>query len=138
MPLKTVTVGDELPRRRFCPDEVQLFMYNAAIWNPHRIHYDHPYTTAVEGHPGIVIDGPLQGDYLTQLVLEWADGWAGLTGFQYTNRRASYLGETLVAGGRVVAVDDNGEVTLEIAVMNETGDVLTPGSARLRVFASGI
>ena len=51
-------------------------MYNAAIWNPHRIHYDEPYTTGVEHHPAIVIDGPLQGDWLAQVVTNWLDGHA--------------------------------------------------------------
>jgi hydroxyacyl-ACP dehydratase HTD2-like protein with hotdog domain len=61
--------GDALPTRTHTPTNVSLFLYNAAVWNPHRIHYDEPYTTQVEGHPGIVIDGPLQGDWLAQCVL---------------------------------------------------------------------
>lgn len=131
--IHTVQAGDALPARTYRPDEVQLFMYNAAIWNPHRIHYDYRYTTEVEGHPDIVIDGPLQGDWLTQLVLEWIDGVAELTGFRYTNRRAAYLGETLRAEGRVESVDpDAGEVRLALAVVNEQGQTNTPGEAVVR------
>ena len=59
--------GDTLPGRDFKADTVQLFLYNAAIWNPHRIHYDLPYTREREGHPQLLIDGPLQGDWLTQI-----------------------------------------------------------------------
>lgn len=128
-----LSAGDVLPGRSYCPDEVQLFMYNAAIWNPHRIHYDYPYTTEVEGHPGIVIDGPLQGDYLTQLVLEWANDRADLISFRYTNRKAAYLGQTLHTRGRVTDIDrESGEVGLEIAVLNDADEVLTPGIARVR------
>ena len=57
----TLTVGTELPSRSHTASNVSLFLYNAAIWNPHRIHYDENYTREVEKHPGIVIDGPLQG-----------------------------------------------------------------------------
>ncbi len=131
--LSAIQVGDRLPERSHRPDTVQLFMYNAAIWNPHRIHYDLPYTTEVEGHPGIVIDGPLQGDWLTQLVLEWLGDDGELVRFGYSNRRASYVGETLRATGQVTDVDQaTGTVTLELGVLNESGECITPGNALVR------
>ncbi|SFR68095.1 3-methylfumaryl-CoA hydratase [Marinobacter daqiaonensis] len=133
MVLSEVHAGIVLPERTFRPDEVQLFMYNAAIWNSHRIHYDQPYTTGEEGHPGIVIDGPLQGDFLTQLVLEWVGEDAALTGFEYSNRKAAYIGDTLVARGQVTEVrETDREVEVELAILNESGDVITPGKARMR------
>ncbi len=133
MNINDIRVGETLPERLHTPDEVQLFMYNAAIWNPHRIHYDYPYTTETEGHPGIVIDGPLQGDFLTQLVLEWMGEDARLAEFHYSNRRASYLGETLRACGSVTDVDpENREVVLELAIVNEADEVISPGKAVVR------
>ena len=66
-----IQVGDALPERAFTATNVSLFLYNAAIWNAHRIHYDEPYTTGVEKHPAVVIDGPLQGDWMSQCVLDW-------------------------------------------------------------------
>lgn len=133
MLLSQIHIGDVLPERAFRPDEVQLFLYNAAIWNPHRIHYDHPYTTGEEGHPGIVIDGPLQGDFLSQLVLEWAGDDGRLMGFEYSNRKAAYVGETLTARGRVAQVNETGaEVDVELAIVNEADEVITPGRARIR------
>ena len=41
-----------------------LFRYSALTFNGHRIHYDHPYVTGVEGYPGLVIHGPLQATWL--------------------------------------------------------------------------
>ncbi len=41
------------------PDEVMLFRYSALTFNGHRIHYDHPYVTRVEGYPGLVMNGGL-------------------------------------------------------------------------------
>ena len=129
-----VSVGDSLPIRSHTPTNVSLFMYNAAIWNPHRIHYDEQYTTQVEKHPGIVIDGPLQGDWLSQVVLNWMGEGGQLVSFNYSNRRASYLGETLTSGGHVTAVDPSRkEVTVELFVKNAVGDVMTPGSAVVRL-----
>ena len=44
---------------RLTPDPVLLFRFSALTYNAHRIHYDAPYATAVEGHPGLVVHGPL-------------------------------------------------------------------------------
>lgn len=44
---------------RVVPDEVMLFRFSALTFNGHRIHYDHPYVTAVEGYPGLIVHGPL-------------------------------------------------------------------------------
>ena len=57
-------------RREVRPDPVLLFRYSALTFNGHRIHYDRPYVTDVEGYPGLVVHGPLLGtlllDRLTQ------------------------------------------------------------------------
>ena len=128
-----LTVGEALPERSYTATNVSLFLYNAAIWNPHRIHYDEPYTTDVEKHPGVVIDGPLQGDWLNQVVVNWMGDSAALTNFNYSNRRASYLGETLTSGGAISAIDkDAGTVDLELFIKNENGEVITPGTAQVR------
>jgi 3-methylfumaryl-CoA hydratase len=50
------------------PTEVMLFRYSALTFNGHRIHYDHPYVTKVEGYPGLVMNGGLT----TLLVYELA------------------------------------------------------------------
>ena len=129
----SIRAGDELPRRSYTPTNVSLFLYNAAIWNAHRIHYDAAYTTGVEKHPGIVVDGPLQGDWLTQVVLEWAGEAADLTEFQYSNRRACYLGDTLSAAGTVQSVDPvTRQVTVALSVVNKAETVTTSGAAVLR------
>ena len=132
--LDTLQIGDSLPERAHHATNVSLFLYNAAIWNAHRIHYDERYTTEVEKHPGVIIDGPLQGDWLTQVVLEWSGEDGRLVEFEYSNRRASMIGETLTAGGTVDAID--GElVTLNIFIRNEAGDIATPGRAVVRFSA---
>jgi 3-methylfumaryl-CoA hydratase len=125
--------GDVLPEREFNVDNVQLFLYNAALWNAHRIHFDHPYATGVEAYPGLVIAGPLMGDWLGQCVIEWLDGEGELESIEYRNRRAAYIGETLYAGGSVFATDPaQGMVTLELFVKNQNGEVILPGSAVVR------
>jgi len=128
----SLSIGHTLPTREFAATNVSLFMYNAAVWNHHRIHYDERYTKEVEQHPGIVIDGPLQGDWLSQVALNWVGSAGTLVRFSYTNRRAAYLGEVLTAGGTIAHIDTHKrEVNLELFIRNEARDVITPGDATL-------
>ncbi len=134
--LAKLKVGDALPERRHTADNVRLFLYNAAIWNPHRIHYDHQYATAVEQHPAIVIDGPLMGDWLSQTVLEWMGEDGELVSFRYSNRKASYVGDTLTAGGNIAEIDlAKREVTVSLFIRDKEGDVIAPGGAKVRLRA---
>lgn len=48
-------------------DIVQLFRYSALTFNGHRIHYDRPYATQVEGYAGLVVHGPLIATLLIDL-----------------------------------------------------------------------
>ena len=45
-----------------------LFRYSALTFNAHRIHIDLPYATAVEGHEGLLVHGPLQATILLNLM----------------------------------------------------------------------
>ena len=132
----TLQVGDVLPERSHACTNVQLMLYNAVLWNAHRIHYDEPYAKDVEGYPGLVIAGPLLGDWMNQCVDEWLGDRGVLTGINYSNRIASYIGETLVSGGKVTAYDAaSGEVTIDVFIRNEAGEVAAPGVATARLFA---
>ncbi len=132
MKITDLKEGQQLPARTHTATNVSLFCYNAAVWNPHRIHYDQHYTTEIERHPGIVIDGPLQGDWISQVVLNWIGDDADLTQFSYANRQAAYLGETLTSGGSVTSIDEaSRSVALVLFIKNQQGDVITPGTARI-------
>lgn len=54
-------------RRVITPDPVMLFRYSALTYNGHRIHYDQPYVTKVEGYPGLIVHGPLLATLLLDL-----------------------------------------------------------------------
>ncbi|MEM1190862.1 MAG: hypothetical protein AAGI72_20185 [Pseudomonadota bacterium] len=128
--LAALNVGDALPERSHTPDNVQLMLYNAAIWNGHRIHFDEPYARDIEGYPGLVIAGPLLGDWLHQTLTEWLGEDGHIASIEYSNRVASYVGETLIAGGEVLAVDrENNTADLRVYVKNQAGEEITPGTA---------
>ena len=127
-----VALGDALPERVHTPDNVQLMLYNAALWNGHRIHFDEPYAKEVEGYPGLVVAGPLLGDWLNQVVELWLGDNGRLIKIEYSNRQASYIGETLTAGGKVTAIDAD-MVTVEVFIKNEAGEVIAPGIATVQI-----
>jgi len=122
--------GDALPEREFKVDNVELFLYNAVLWNAHRIHFDYPYATAVEGYPGLVIAGPQMGDWLSQCVTDWLGEDGDLESLEYRNRKAAYIGDVLYSGGSVTAVDAaQGRVTLKLFIRNQKGEEILPGDA---------
>jgi len=121
-------VGVALPTRSHTPDEVQLMLYNAVLWNGHRIHFDLPYATEVEGYPGLVLAGPMLGDWLHQVVDEWLGEAGVITSVSYSNRGATYVGDTLTAGATVTAWDaSTGALELDVFIKNEAGEVVAPG-----------
>jgi len=128
-----IAVGDLLPEIRHETDTVGQFLYNAALWNAHRIHFDQPYSTEVEGYPGLVVAGPLMGDWLSQCVEEWLGKDGRLLEFEYSNRRAAIVGDVLLCTGEVSEVDKSSHTAIiTLGLCNEAGDVLTPGRAVVR------
>jgi len=81
-----------------------------------------------------VIAGPLLGDWLNQVVELWLGESGRLTKIEYSNRVASYIGETLTAGGNVTAIEGN-TITIEVFIKNEDGDVIAPGVATAEIIA---
>jgi hydroxyacyl-ACP dehydratase HTD2-like protein with hotdog domain len=111
-------------RREMVPDPVMLFRYSALTGNGHRIHYDHPYVTQVEGYPGLVVHGPLQATLMAALAVETTPG-ATLRRFAFRGRRPCFDGRPLsvlarVAGGQV-----------EVETRDETGATCMQGEALL-------
>jgi 3-methylfumaryl-CoA hydratase len=76
-------------RREIRPDPVLLFRYSAVTFNSHRIHYDQPYVTKVEGYPGLVVHGPLTATLLVDLFRRSKPGTA-LRSFSFRALRPLY------------------------------------------------
>ncbi len=111
------------PALTLTPDATTLFRFSALTYNTHRIHYDAPYATQVEGYPGLVVHGPL----LALLLLE-VPRRAGLavSAFDYRLRRP------VVAGQQVdVAAERTGTGWELVAGVPGEGDAVQ-GTARLR------
>ncbi|GAA3094087.1 MaoC family dehydratase N-terminal domain-containing protein [Pseudonocardia yunnanensis] len=81
---------------RVRPDEAMLFRFSALTYNTHRIHYDHPYVTGVEGYPGLVVHGPLLALLLLELPRRFAPE-RPVTTFSYRLQRPAFAGTPVVA-----------------------------------------
>lgn len=80
------------------PDPTMLFRFSALTYNTHRIHYDHPYVTGVEGYTGLVVHGPLLALLLLELPRRFAPD-RRVTGFAYRLRQPAVAGTPVVARG---------------------------------------
>jgi len=129
-----IEIGAEVPVLERTPDAVDLFSFSAAAWLLHRIHYDLPFTTEHDGHPGLLVHGPLQGTYMIQSV-QWPLGRdAELEAIAYRHSSPSYLGDTLHCGGTIVAVDrDAGSFDVDLWVRKLDGTVTTSGTATFAI-----
>jgi len=89
--------GNPVWSRIVTPDPVMVFRYSSVTFNGHRIHYDLPYTTTVEGYPGLVMNGGLT----TLLVFELARTHAA-TPIRYIsarNVRALFVNQPITIAG---------------------------------------
>ncbi len=126
-----VAVGDELEAQTRNASRAQLFLYSAATHNPHRIHYDRDYAI-FEGHPDVIVHGPLQGAWLSQYVTDWAGPRGRMLGLTWQNRRSAVPEQDYVFKGRVDGVDGD-IVHLEVWAEDRDGVVLMPGTATVRL-----
>lgn len=70
-----------------------LFRYSAITFNGHRIHYDLPYATGVEGYDGLVVHGPIQATLLFNLAA--ATGGGAPRRFSYRGVAPAVVGSDL-------------------------------------------
>jgi 3-methylfumaryl-CoA hydratase len=85
---------------RLKADTLTLFRFSALTYNGHRIHYDHPYATGVEGYPGLVVHGPLTALLLMDAAKRHREGASGrLLGYQYRAVSPLFADEEITLAG---------------------------------------
>jgi 3-methylfumaryl-CoA hydratase len=122
---------DEVPanlpwRRTITAGPVALFRYSALTGNPHRIHYDRPYTMEVEGYPGLVVHGPFTQACLTNFV---RDQNPGRTIRTFTMRARAPLFDT--APFELVGRPTEGGAACEVWAVTPGGTIAMQASATL-------
>jgi len=97
-PGRLLTRAGQPLRAVFRADAVALQRFSAATANPHRIHYDHPYVTSVEGYPGLVVHGPLLLLSMLELIRLDLPGLV-VTGVRFLARAPVFAGDTVDMAG---------------------------------------
>jgi 3-methylfumaryl-CoA hydratase len=112
--------------RTITPDPVMLFRYSALTFNGHRIHYDKPYVTGVEGYPDLVMNGGLT----TLLVFELARTHAATPIHRITSRnvRALFVNQPITLGGEPSA----DRRTAKLWALNREGALALTAEAEFR------
>ena len=106
-------------RRIVVPDEILLFRVSAVMFNPHRIHYDLPYTVAQESYPALVVNGSVS----SLLLLEFFRAESGVEpeSIALRNVGLAFCGQPL----RLNAIP--GEPKWRVWADNEQGGVAVEG-----------
>ena len=108
-----VRVGDELTelRRVVTREDVKAYADAGGDQNP--LHQDDEVGRAA-GFPGIIAHGMFTMGHMAACVVAWAGDPAAVTAISASFRAPVFMGEELVAGGRVVGTDpDTRTATLE-------------------------
>jgi 3-methylfumaryl-CoA hydratase len=98
-----------------------LFRFSAVTNNSHRIHYDHPYATGVEGYPDLVVHGPLTAILLAELARARRGQDAREVSYRarsphFANRRFWLAGDPTDDGATLRAVRADGETAMTMDV----------------------
>ncbi len=108
-------------------------MFSGASWLIHRIHYDLPFTTEHDGHPGLLVHGPLQGTYMVQAVQQALGSRARLSVDHLPAPRPRIPGRL----ARLRRYDHrdrrSSKVTTEVWIRKADGTVTTTGTAVFEV-----
>lgn len=92
--------------REVATNPTLLFRYSALTFNGHRIHYDQPYATQVEGYAGLVVHGPLIATLLADLACAEL---GGLRKFEFRGISPLFAPETVT----LLCARDGAGATLE-------------------------
>lgn len=139
----------EVVLRRRTYGTLELFLFSAAGWHPHRIHFDQPYATDVEGHEAVVVHGPLQAVHAVDALLDALDVPVAVGALTYRHRALLTVGQEAVIKARTRSVDEDRsaatfEVWMERAADGEptttvtaTVEVTTPAGATKQATREG-
>lgn len=103
----------------FMPDAVALFRYSALMFNAHRIHFDHPFTTEVEGYRGLVVHGPLTATLLLEAAKRHSQ--RQLTAYRYRGVAPLFNDELVTLAGK----DLSGANQTELWAAGPAGTIAT-------------
>jgi meromycolic acid (3R)-3-hydroxyacyl-[acyl-carrier protein] dehydratase HadB len=117
--LEDVAVGDTLPERSTLVTREDVRAYAEASGDHNPLHHDETVARAA-GFPAIVAHGMYTMGHLASAIVAWVGDEASLAAMRVQFRAPVFVGETIVAGGSVRAVDEASRTaTLDVWVRLE-------------------
>jgi acyl dehydratase len=127
-----ITEGMNLPEISFGPITLEMMVkFSCARNNFHPIHYDRDIARN-EGHPDVLVHGPLKLALFDRLIRDWIGEFGILKKISATYRGVDLPGNTLFISGKVLSKnieEDSGNVNCEFIAKNQKGEITTTGSA---------
>lgn len=117
------------------PDRMQIFMFSAATWNRHRIHYDKD-AALDEGLPDVVVQRSLIGNFFARLLTQWLGDTGDIYELSWRVLASVVPGLSLRCTGQVLTietVEGARYADCEVYMADEAGNSVATGRARLRL-----
>lgn len=121
---------DILPDLHVTPTVTQVFMFSAATWNRHHIHFSRDAALS-EGHPQVAIQRALLGSLMARQVTTWLGDKGFIRRISWKVVRSAYPGAPLTCTGVISngLPELNSEITCELQIVDSLRAVIATGTA---------
>lgn len=122
-----------LPELVVTPTPMQIFMFSAATWNRHHIHYSRDAAVA-EGLPDIVVQRALIGNLFVRLISDWLGDSGDIRRISWRVLSSALPNRKLRCEGVVSGREDlDGEIrlTCELSMLNDLEETIASGNATI-------
>ena len=130
----SLKVGDEIPALQLAPiSRTTLALYAGASGDHNPIHIDLDFAKKY-GLPDVIAHGMLVMAYAGRMLTNWVPQSTLKTyGVRFSSMIQIHA--EITCTGRVAAIDDNGDVTVELQAADQNGDIKLSGTAVLGLAA---
>ena len=128
-----ITVATKIPELAVCPDHKQVFMFSAATWNRHHIHYSKD-AAVNEGLPDIVVQRALIGNFLARLITDWVGDVAEIRKLAWKVVRSALPGKEIFCRGKIKEIknsEDRKYLICELTASNQNDELIATGEATI-------
>ncbi|MDP9301712.1 MAG: MaoC family dehydratase N-terminal domain-containing protein [Actinomycetota bacterium] len=133
----TVSIGEELPElaRVVTREDVKAYADAGGDQNP--LHQDDAFARSV-GFPGVIAHGMFTMGHMAAAIVAWAGEPDAVVAVSANFRASVFMGETIVAGGRVRSIEDRPaiavlETWVKVERNGRTEWPVKKGEARVRL-----
>jgi hydroxyacyl-ACP dehydratase HTD2-like protein with hotdog domain len=129
------STGRALPELAITPTAAQVFMFSAATWNRHHIHYSKDAAQA-EGLSDIVVQRGLIGNFLGRLLTNWLGDAGEVRELSWKVLQSATPNRELRCQGVITGQERSGSgrlVLCELKILNDQDQTIATGDARMEI-----